>query len=70
MIQETVEDINLLRIGTPFEKRKETSASLARRINVNPFLAGQKNDGELALVLKGCQEKRNYGHLYMLLKQK
>lgn len=68
LIKEAVVDINSIREGTKF--KKETAASLAKRINMNPFLKGSRNDGELALVLKNCRAKRNYSHLYFLLKTK
>ncbi len=68
LIKTAVTDINLLRKGTAYEARVETAEKLAKRINRNPFLAGQKNDGELELVLTECQKKRNYSFLYKLLK--
>ena len=70
MISEAVEHINLLRKGTKFENKIETKEKLARRINMNPKLAGSKNDGELNLVLKNCKAKNNYSHLYWLISQK
>lgn len=68
LIKEAVDHINLMRVGTKY--KKESYMLLARRINMNPFLAGKENDGELEKVLKGCRGKSNYSHLYMLLKNK
>jgi hypothetical protein len=63
-----VEDINKLREGTNF--KKETKANLAKRINMNPFLKGNNNDGELELLYKECHNKQNYSKLYWTLKTK
>lgn len=64
LIQEAVIDINLLRMNTKWEKRKETARSLAIRCNSNPFLQSTQ---ELRYVIDGCQKRRNYSHLYSLL---
>jgi len=68
IIKKAVEHINLLRKGTKYESKIETPAKLAKRINMNPFLAGNKNDDTLELELKQCYEKNNYSRLYWLLK--
>ena len=70
MIKKAVVDINFLRKGTPYEKRIETPGRLALKINMNPFLAGKEKDGELEKVLNECCRKRNYSHLYLLIKNK
>lgn len=68
MIKKAVFHINLLRKGTAFENKIETPEKLAKRINMNPFLAGEKRDGELEMILNECSKKKNYSHLYYLLK--
>ena len=68
IISKMVEEINKLREGTAF--RKETKANLAKRINMNPFLKGKDNDGELELLYKECHKKNNYSLLYWTLKNK
>lgn len=68
IISKMVEEINKLREGTNF--KKETKANLAKRINMNPFLKGNSNDGELELLYKECHSKNNYSKLYWTLKNK
>jgi len=68
IIKKAVEHINLLRKGTKYESKIETPAKLAKRINMNPFLAGNKNDDTLELLLKDCARKNNYSYLYYCLK--
>lgn len=63
-----VDEINNLREGTNF--KKETKANLAKRINMNVFLKGNENDGELELLYKECHAKNNYSKLYWVLKNK
>lgn len=63
-----VDEINKLREGTNF--KKETKANLAKRINMNVFLKGNENDGELELLYKECHAKNNYSKLYWVLKNK
>lgn len=46
----------------------ETKQNLAKRLNMNPFLKGNKNDGELELILNECRTKRNYSKLYFTIK--
>ena len=70
IIKKAVEHINLLRKGTKYESKIETPARLAKRINMNPFLAGSKNDDTLELLLKDCARKNNYSYLYYCLKWK
>lgn len=69
LIKKAVIHINELRKGTPFESKIETPEKLARRINMNPFLAGKDKDGELEYLLKVCREKNNYAGLYAILKR-
>lgn len=66
LIKKAVDHINSIREGTKF--KKETASSLGKRINMNPFLAGNNRDGELERVLNDCRRKNNYSHLYFLLK--
>jgi len=70
MIKKAVEHINLLRKNTPYCNCIETPAKLARRINLNPWLAGKKNDGELRLLIEECRKKNNYSKLYYTLTNK
>jgi len=65
IIKKAVLHINSLRVGTPYEKKIETPAKLAKRVNMNPFL---KSTDELEMVINKCREKNNYSHLYFLLK--
>ena len=66
MIKEAVADINRLRQGTKF--RKETTARLAIRINMNPHLAGKENDNALFALLSECKKSANYSRLYWVTK--
>lgn len=50
MIKKAVEHINKLREGTIY--KPETTRNLAIRINMNPFLAGKKNNDTLRWVLE------------------
>lgn len=70
LIKEAVQHINLLRQNTPYCNCIETPAKLARRINLNPFLAGKKNNGELKVILEKCRKKNNYSKLYYILSNK
>lgn len=80
MIKKSVSHINSLREAQGFQYtnkyqkviklKPETPASLAKKINLNPFLAGNSKNGELKEVLKQCREKGNYAYLYSLLKVK
>lgn len=70
LIKEAVQHINLLRKNTPYCNCIETPAKLARRINMNVFLAGKKNNGELRLLLEDCRKKNNYSKLYYMLSNK
>lgn len=49
---------------------RETERNLAIRINMNPFLAGKKNNDTLRWVLAKCREKGRYTGLYWLLDNK
>lgn len=70
LIKKTVEHINELRKNTPYCKCIETPAKLARRINMNVFLAGNKNNSELRLLLEECRKKNSYAKLYYTLTNK
>lgn len=70
MIKKAVEHINQLRQNTPYCKCIETPAKLAKRINQNIFLAGNKNNGELRNLLTECRKKNNYSKLYYVLTNK
>lgn len=49
---------------------KESPANLAKRINMNPFLAGKEKDGELEYILNHGRENNNYWLLYKTLNNK
>ena len=70
MLHKAVAHINKLRENTPYCKCVETIARLAKRCNMNPFLAGKKNDGELLNLLNECKTKNNYSKLYWILDNK
>lgn len=57
-------DINLLRVGTKY--KPTTTAVIAKMINRNPFLA--KSDGEVELLYKECNARRNYSKFFYVLK--
>jgi hypothetical protein len=61
LIANAVKDINELRKTTKY--KQETERNLAIRVNSNPFL---KSDSELAYILKECENRRNYSHLYYI----
>ncbi len=68
MIKKAVEHINKLREGTIY--KPETIRNLAIRINMNPFLAGKKNNDTLRWVLEKCRSVGRYNGLYWLLDNK
>lgn len=70
MIKKAVVHINELRKNTPYCNYIETPAKLAKRINMNKFLAGNNNNGELYLLLSECRKKNNYSKLYWMLDNK
>ena len=70
MIKETVIAVNNLRKGTKYEKKVETPANLDKRINMNKFLAGKKNDYVLDNLIKECKRQGSYALLYWYLRQK
>jgi len=56
-------EINRLREGTKY--KPETMKMLCIRIARNPFL---KDDGELELLYKECNQKKNYSKFYWITK--
>lgn len=63
LISRLTDGINKLRKGTkygPINKR-----TVAIKANSNPFL---KNDGELELLIKTCEQKNNYSKFFWITK--
>lgn len=60
------EGINKERLGTKY--KPITKMEVAIRLNRNAFLAGKDNDGEVAYLLKQCQQEGTYKKLFWLTK--
>lgn len=64
LVSKITDDINKLREGTKFAK--VSKKMIALRLNSNPFLA--KDDGEVELLFKECNQKQNYSKFWWLTK--
>lgn len=68
LVARLVDGINKERVGTPY--KPTTAKRVALLLNRNPWLAGQRNNGEVRLLIKECEKVGHYKKFWWIINPK